>query len=404
MPIINIDTTQTGQVGVLPSYASIQTSDPEATVLTTGYLNKEVANGASFSLPCIAKVSTQETPTSAPRVGWYQVDHVGANWSLVPNGSPGDVVLPTIANHIATYVNTTGTLSEDAAIAINGGSIQAGLSGTAGTLISYPATAANGKLIIAAVGNGAGNITTISSSASANSNCVITTPATGTSTANFILSESQSGTQTINSGSLNIPGGSMTVGVDGTFINSLTTFGNFSAGDPSGQQGLVTLYPSLASKGSFIISTQNNSANFNITIKNASYGQSTILTIPDPANAAGQFLIGATATPFTSGHLLSASGTAGLVADSGIAASSVQSSANIKAATTANIGGAGAGPITVAVTGMTASSVVVATIATSSNPVSVVKAVAGSAGFNVTFSGDPGATCTLNYVAFIAAQ
>lgn len=78
--------------------------------------------------------------------------------------------------------------------------------------------------------------------------------------------------------------------------------------------------------------------------------------------------------------------------------------ANIKAATTGNIGGAGAGPITVTVAGLTTSSVVVATVASSSNPVSVILATAGSGNFDVTFSADPGATCTLNYVAFIAAQ
>lgn len=81
-----------------------------------------------------------------------------------------------------------------------------------------------------------------------------------------------------------------------------------------------------------------------------------------------------------------------------------QSSANIIAATTANIGGAGAGPIDVTVAGLTSSSIVVATIASSSNVVSVSKAVAASGKFTVTFSADPGATCTLNYVAFIAAQ
>lgn len=81
-----------------------------------------------------------------------------------------------------------------------------------------------------------------------------------------------------------------------------------------------------------------------------------------------------------------------------------QEAANIKAATTGNIGGAGAGPIVVPVTGLTAASIVVASIATSSNAVAVAKAVAGSDNFSVTFSADPGATCTLNYVAFIAAQ
>lgn len=81
-----------------------------------------------------------------------------------------------------------------------------------------------------------------------------------------------------------------------------------------------------------------------------------------------------------------------------------QAQSNIIAATTGNIGGAGAGPIDVTVAGLTASSIVVATIASSSNAVAVAKAVAGSGKFTVTFSADPGATCTLNYVAFVAAQ
>ena len=64
MPIISFQTNETGQIGVLPSYASILTNDPEATVLTAGYLNRIVQNGASFALPCIAKISTKATPTS----------------------------------------------------------------------------------------------------------------------------------------------------------------------------------------------------------------------------------------------------------------------------------------------------------------------------------------------------
>lgn len=112
MPILKIETSQTGEVGVLPSYASILTDDTEAAVLTAGYLNNAVQNGASFALPCIAKVSTKESSTADYKVGWYQVTHVGANWSVVPAGSPGDVSLPTIANHVAVFNNTTGGLSD----------------------------------------------------------------------------------------------------------------------------------------------------------------------------------------------------------------------------------------------------------------------------------------------------
>ncbi len=297
MAILNFTTTQTGTAGILPSIAQILTNDTEAAVLTAGYLNHLVQNGASFTLPCLAEVSTKASSTADYQVGWYQVVHVGANWSLVPAGSPGDVVLPTIANHLAVYTNTTGGLSDDAATAINGGNIQAGLSGTAGYFASFPATASKGSLRVTAVAN---------------------------------------------------------------------------TGD--------TL----------------------VTISNALHGQASVYSIPDVGAATGQFNVVTGA--LVNGNLMSASGTAGKLADSGVAVTALQLKAQVKSATTSNIGGAGAGPITVTVAGLTAASVVVATIATSSNPVSVVKAIAGTGNFDVTFSGDPGATCTLNYVAYIAAQ
>lgn len=108
--------------------------------------------------------------------------------------------------------------------------------------------------------------------------------------------------------------------------------------------------------------------------------------------------------PVVSGDIATFNGTSGQIQDSGILATAVQLKANIKAAVTANIGGGGAGPISVAVAGMTSASVIVGSIATSSNSVSIDKMVATSTGFNILFSGDPGATCTVNYVAFIAAQ
>ena len=79
-----------------------------------------------------------------------------------------NVITPTIANHIATYTNTTGTLSEDPATAISGGNIQAGLSGTAGTLASFPATSAKGSFVLKAVANTGNTTTTLSNDAMGN--------------------------------------------------------------------------------------------------------------------------------------------------------------------------------------------------------------------------------------------
>lgn len=122
------------------------------------------------------------------------------------------------------------------------------------------------------------------------------------------------------------------------------------------------------------------------------------------SNAALSTVASTAGSGFTAGHIVTAADAAGTIQDSGILASAVQLSANIKAALTGNIGGGGAGPIDVTVAGMTAASVVVAALASSSNAVQVQTVLPGTGKFSVTFTGDPGASAILNYVAFIAAQ
>lgn len=91
----------------------------------------------------------------------------------------------TIINHIATYTDTAGTIGEDAATAINGGNIQAGLSGTAGTLASFPGTAANGSFIFKAINN-AGNFNSTLSNSNVAQAIVYSLPDTTSATANVL--------------------------------------------------------------------------------------------------------------------------------------------------------------------------------------------------------------------------
>lgn len=170
MTILNIAYLDVGQVGVKPSICFIYTNNTLAQVTATGFLNDAVAQGAQFSDSMMALVTTKTSPSaSAVQVGWLEIQKSGSNWSLAAPNAPGVVTLPTIANHIAVYNNTTGGLGEDAATAINAGNLQAGLSGTAGTLISFPATAANGSFIFAAANAGGAFNTTISNGAMAQS-------------------------------------------------------------------------------------------------------------------------------------------------------------------------------------------------------------------------------------------
>ena len=337
MGLLSLNTDVAGQIGVNPRRVKMVTTDNLTAITTAGYLNPQNLEGrAIYPTDIFDVIYSYNQATNSGTYGEFLPTFSSGVITLNQDVSEGNVTFPVvdgdfavfdgtagkikdagylpsdaaktavvmasaavIANHIACFSDTAGTVNDDAATAINGGNIQAGLSGTAGTLASFPATASKGSLVVAAVANTNDTVTTLS---------------------------------------------------------------------------------------------------------NVAMGQASVVSIPDPANALGRLLVGATATPFTSGNFPVASGTGGLMVDSGLAAANIQNKTNIKAATTADIGGAGAGPISVVVAGLTAASVVVATVESSSNPVSVVACTATATGFDITFSADPGAACLVNYVAFIAAQ
>lgn len=211
-------TREQGYAGFSPEIVRIVTTSTLTQVTTAGWYNNSPISGESLSnvdvvLICYAYASSAQ----ATELFSVSISATGVVTLVLAESS---VVLPTIANHIATYTNTSGGLSEDPATAISGGNIQAGLSGTAGTLASFPGTASKGSLVVKAVANTGNTITTLS---------------------------------------------------------------------------------------------------------NDAMGQASVINIPDPANAIGQLLIGATATPLVSGNFPQNSGTAGLVVDSGLAVSNVVS-------------------------------------------------------------------------------
>lgn len=88
----------------------------------------------------------------------------------------------------------------------------------------------------------------------------------------------------------------------------------------SGSLGSISSPPTDA----FIVrGASNAAATYTLTLVNASMGQATVLTVPDPASATANMNVSAAA--LVSGNLVSASGTAGLTQDSGVSSSSVSS-------------------------------------------------------------------------------
>lgn len=436
MGIIAINTSTTGQVGFQnePRRVTMISTDNLATITTAGYMNPISLQG--FTLLPTDMIDALYSFNEATQSGTFVILTVAINtatgvitlseWN---SASGGSVTLPTVANYITHFTNTTGNMSSDAANVINAGNIQAGLSGTAGTLASFPATAANGSLIVAGVNAGGAFNTTISNGTMAQST-TYTIPDAANAAGRFLVG---AGATPFVSG--NIPSASGTGGlmVDSgkaaadlptftspTVANHIAVFsntsgnladdvataingGNIQAG-LSGTAGTLASFPAAASQGSLVVAAVANTGDTVTTVSNVAMGQASVVSIPDPANALGRFVIGATATPFVSGEFPVASGTGGLMVSSGLAAADIQNKTNIIAGTTADIGGGGAGPISVVVAGLTAASPIVATIASSSNAVAVAKCIGTATGFDITFSADPGAACVVNYVAFIAAQ
>ncbi len=89
----------------------------------------------------------------------------------------------------------------------------------------------------------------------------------------------------------------------------------------------------------------SNSGAFNVSFTNVAHGQSTVYSVPDVANAVGRQLVAATATPFVSGNLVQASGTGGVMVDSGIAASNYNPLTASVTMVTASVVGAYATPV-----------------------------------------------------------
>jgi hypothetical protein len=68
---------------------------------------------------------------------------------------------------------------------------------------------------------------------------------------------------------------------------------------------------------------------------------------------------------------------------------------------TANVGGGGAGPITVPLLGLTPSGFVEARIISTTNPgITIVSIVPQLNQFTITFSADPGASAIISYIGF----
>lgn len=293
--IYQIPTLLPGSVGILPLQKYAVVGDTLAAVTTANYFNTTNLESAVLSTDDVLNLFYNYNPNT--HVGTYEQFSIAVNGTgvitLSALSAAGSVTLPTIANHLATFTNTTGHLGEDPATAISGGNIQAGLSGTAGTLASFPTTAAKGSLVVAAVANTGNTLTTISNAAMGQAS-VVSIPDPGVATSSFILADS-AGTQTIATGNLTLTAGNLTLtagNISATAGTISAPQGNIAAGS-SGHAGTVGSFPAVAAEGELLLAAVSNATgNFNTTISNAAaVAQSQVISIPDSGATTGNFII-----------------------------------------------------------------------------------------------------------------
>ena len=259
--------------GATNNLVYLETTDTTATATGSGYITAQTPNITLINDGAWTwEVNDCIMLSASDGISWCKIDSSFTTLTAFSGAGAGDVTYtaPSIANHIATYTNTTGNISKDAATAINGGNIQAGLSGTAGTLASFPATAANGSFIFKAINN-AGNFSSTLSNSNIGQATVYSLPDAGVATTNVLLADN-AGTQHITTGSLSVD------------------VGNLLAGS-SGHAGTVSSFPAAASKGSLALVGVANTGNTITTISNAAMGQASVVSIPDPGAATANFLL-----------------------------------------------------------------------------------------------------------------
>jgi len=292
-------------------------------------------------------------------------DHGQASVYSIPDGGQATAEF-IISDSAGTQHITSGNFTVDV------GTISSGLAagGFAGKFSAFSTTASMGSLNMLAVDN-AGDFAVTISNASHGQASVISIPDGGQATAEFIISDS-AGTQHITSGNLEVDAGNILAGIDAT-------------------AGYFESHPSTTASGTLRLAAVDSSADVAVTISNADHGQATVYSIPDVGAATGQFLVKTAA--LVDGQLIKASGTAGKVVDAGF---------SVIANTTAAYGGGGTSNAFTA-TGLAATSIVTASILTSTNAVSIAKVVPTANTLTITFSADPGASTTVSYIAITPA-
>ncbi|CEG60958.1 hypothetical protein [Legionella micdadei] len=181
-----------------------------------------------------------------------------------------------------------------------------------------------------------------------------------------------------------------TTGTISSAAANVTNPGNISAG-LSGTAGTLSSFPSAANKGSLVLAAVANTGNTTTTISNASMGQASVISIPDPAAATANFLLDHGTNTLAAGASIVANKVNGTEAANAVTADGMAGAITTSSLTTA---GGASYAITWTNTFITASSSVQITLAGGTNTVKniTVECVPGAGTATLTIYNNTAAT------------
>ncbi len=176
----------------------------------------------------------------------------------------------------------------------------------------------------------------------------------------------------------------------------------FKAGT-SGLAGEVDIYPVTASKGKRKLVSANNAADYTITETNASFGQSTTITMPDPGAASAEYVLSAGASTIAGVRTFSSAPvfSAGVGSADNLVMSAAAKGLVLKRGANGRCGtfvANGVTPVTVSNTSVAVTDAIIISLNTVGGTVGAVPAVVtitGGTGFNVAATASD--TSTYNY-------
>jgi len=303
--IAGLATTSSGvltTVSGVPTWAAILSgalggtgvSNSGKTITLGGNLTTSGAFASTFTMTGATNVTFPTSGTLATTSGASGVINPGLTNQIAYYAADGTTLSGTSTLPITVQTNITelgtitvgvwnaGAVTSSGAV-IAGAALESGntLGGFSGKVQLFPVTAAKGFLQWAATDN-AGNFEVGFTNASFAQTTIITVPDPGVSATNFILAD-YPGNQIINSGSLSILSGRIEIGSP--------------SGVGSAVNGSIQLFPTSSGKGFTQWQANANAGDFEILFQNSSFGQTTVITYPDPGAATANLFVSQASFP-----------------------------------------------------------------------------------------------------------